>query len=108
MASSEAPETGEHAGPIETINESEQGISEIGLRESAQLEEPPLPPVLDDAAASQPVGQSKNKPAKRTVPTLQTASVKTGASGPPTPQVKKVYICVSSSLCMHDAFILQP
>ncbi|KAF8273914.1 hypothetical protein EI94DRAFT_1794937 [Lactarius quietus] len=94
MASSEAPETlvtnghvnyaseevdnsdirnGEHAGPIETINESEQGISEIGLRESAQLEEPPLPPVLDDAAASQP-----------------TASVKTGASGPPTPQVKKI------------------
>lgn len=101
MASSEAPETlvinghhaevedGGHTGSVETVNDSEQGVSEIGGGESAQPEEPVVSPVLDDAA----VGQSKNKPAiKRTVPTLQTASVKAGASGPPTPQVKKVYI----------------
>lgn len=111
MASSEVPETlvinghtnhaaeeagnsaihsGEHTGAVEPVNDSEHGISEIGLGESAQLEEPTVSPVLVDDAASQPVGQSKNKPTKRTVPTLQTASVKTGASGPPTPQVKKV------------------
>lgn len=127
MASSEAPETlvtnghvnhaeeeagisdkrnGEYTGPVEPVNDSEQGVSEIGPGESAQPEEPVVSPVLDDAAASQPVGQSKNKPAKRTVPTLQTASVK--ASGPPTPQVKKVCMRVSSSPCMHDAFTLQP
>ncbi len=111
MASSEAQETlainghlshaeeadnsdirnGEHAGPVEPVNDSEQGVSEIGLGQSAQLEEPAVSPVLDDAAASQPVGQSKDKPTKRTVPTLQTATVKTATPGPPTPQVKKVY-----------------
>ena len=99
---------GEHTGAVEPVNNSEHGISEIGLGESAQLEEPTVSPILADDAASQPVGQSKNKPAKRTVPTLQTASVKTGASGPPTPQVKKVCIRVSSSPCLHDAFPLQP
>jgi hypothetical protein len=120
MASSEVPETlvinghansdirnGENTGVVKLVNDSEHGISEIGLGESAQLEEPALSPVLVDDAASQPVDQSKNKP-KRTVPTLQTASVKTGASGPPTPQVKKVCVRVSSSPCLHDAFALQP
>ena len=114
MASSEAPETlatnghvnhaeeeagnsdkrnGEPTGSVEPVNDSEQGVSEIDPGESAQPEEPVVSPVLDDdAAASQPVSQSKNKPAKRTVPTLQTTSVK--ASGPPTPQVKKVYMRV--------------
>ncbi|KAH8998859.1 hypothetical protein EDB86DRAFT_2910538 [Lactarius hatsudake] len=77
---------GEHTGSVEPVNDSEQGVSEIGLGQSAQPEEPVVSPVLD---ASQPVGQSKDKPAKRTVPTLQTATAKT-ASGPPTPQVKKV------------------
>ena len=128
MASSEVPETlvinghanhtaeeagnsdirnGGHTGAVEPVNDSEHGISEIGLGESAQLEEPAVSPVLVDDAASQPVSQSKNKPTKRTVPTLQTA-VKTGASGPPTPQVKKVCIRVSSSPSLHDAFALQP
>jgi hypothetical protein len=121
MASSEAPETlvlnghhaeeeadisnGGHTGSVEPVNDSEQGVSEISGGESAQPEEPVVSPVLDDAA----VGQSKNKPTiKRTVPTLQTASVKAAASGPPTPQVKKVYIHVSSSPCMHDPLRFQP
>lgn len=78
---------GEHTGSVEPVNDSEQGVSEIGLGQSAQPEEPVVSPVLD---ASQPVGQSKDKPAKRTVPTLQTATAKTTASGPPTPQVKKI------------------
>ncbi|KAH9162764.1 hypothetical protein EDB89DRAFT_2024178 [Lactarius sanguifluus] len=78
---------GEHTGSVEPVNDSEQGVSEIGLGQSAQPEEPVVSPVLD---ASQPVGQSKDKPAKRTVPTLQTATAKTTVSGPPTPQVKKI------------------
>jgi hypothetical protein len=111
MASSEAQETinghvnhaeeeadnsdirnGEHpAGPVDPVNNSEEGVSKISLGQSAQLEELAVSPVLDDAAPSQPVGQSKGKPAQRAVPTLQTPTVKTAASGPPTPQVKKVY-----------------
>ncbi|KAH9039917.1 hypothetical protein EDB84DRAFT_1476973 [Lactarius hengduanensis] len=78
---------GEPTGSVEPVNDSEQGVSGIGLGQSAQPEEPVVSPVLD---ASQPVGQSKDKPTKRTVPTLQTATAKTTASGPPTPQVKKI------------------
>ena len=76
---------GEH-----TVNDSEDGVSKSSLGQSAQLEELAVSPILDTAAASQPGGQSKEKPTKRAAPALQTAAVKTAASGPPTPQVKKV------------------
>ncbi len=85
---------GEHPGHVEPGNDSEQGVSEF---DPAQLEESAVSPVLDDAAASQPVNRSKATPAERAVPTIQTA---TGviAAGPPTPQVKKVLTCSVNSL----------
>lgn len=81
---------GEPTGPVDPVNYSEEGVSKISLGQSAQLEDPAVSPVLDDATASQPVEQSKERPAKRAVPTLQAPTAKT-AAGPPTPQVKKVY-----------------
>ena len=86
---------------VQSTDRPEQDTPETGLEEagtaqheqlrSAQPEEMTAPPVLDDPPAAV---SSKHKftasPTKRPTPTVQTATTK-GASGPPTPQVKKVF-----------------
>ena len=86
---------------VQPTDRPEQDTPETGLEEagtaqheqlrSAQPEEVTAPPVLDDAPAAV---SSKQKltasPTKRPTPTVQTTTTK-GASGPPTPQVKKVF-----------------
>jgi hypothetical protein len=61
---------------------------------SVQPEETAVSPVLDNPPAGQSAASSKlkptNSPSKRPIPTVQTTATK-GASGPPTPQVKKVF-----------------
>jgi hypothetical protein len=61
---------------------------------SAQPEETAVSPVLDNPPAGQSAASSKlkptNSPSKRPIPAVQTTATR-GASGPPTPQVKKVF-----------------
>jgi hypothetical protein len=56
---------------------------------------------LDNPPAARPALSSKPKiaasPTKRPTPTVQTNATK-GASGPPTPQVKKVFTYFSAAL----------
>jgi hypothetical protein len=76
--------------------EQEQDTPEIGLEVAgtAQPEEITPSPVLDNPPAEKSALSSKYKltasPTKRPTPTVQTNTTK-GASGPPTPQVKKVF-----------------
>ena len=89
----------------EPADRPEQDIPGTGLEETAaaqheqlrsglaQPEETAASPVLDTPPAVQSAASSKLKPTtsptKRPTPTVQTTATK-GASGPPTPQVKKV------------------
>ena len=89
---------------VDPTDRPEQDTPEIGLEgagtaqheqlRSAQPEEITVPPVLDNPPAAQSAVSSKHKltasPTKRPAPTVQTNTTK-GASGPPTPQVKKVF-----------------
>ena len=89
---------------VEPTDRPEQDTPETGLEDagtpqheqlrSAQPEEITPSSVLDNPPAAQSAVSSKLKPTasptKRPTPTVQTTGTK-GASGPPTPQVKKVF-----------------
>ena len=89
---------------VEPTDRPDQDTPETGLEDagtsqheqlrSAQPEEITASSVLDNPPAAQSAVSSKLKltasPAKRPTPTVQTTGTK-GASGPPTPQVKKVF-----------------
>lgn len=89
-------------GPSPVEPTPEQNIPATGLEEAgaeqlrsglAQPEETAVSPVSDKPLVVQSAASSKQKPTtsptKRPTPTVQTTTTK-GASGPPTPQVKKV------------------
>jgi hypothetical protein len=94
------------SSPVEPADRPEQGIPEPGLEGagttqheqlrsgSAQPGETAASPVLDKPPPAQSAASLKHKPTtsstKRLTPTVQTTITK-GASGPPTPQVKKVF-----------------
>jgi hypothetical protein len=94
------------ASPVEPTARPGQDIPATGLEEAAtaqheqlrsgvaQPEEAAASPVLDKPPVVQSAASSKQKPTtsltKRPPPTVQTTTTK-GASGPPTPQVKKVF-----------------
>ena len=89
---------------VDPTDRPEQDTPEIGLEvagtaqheqlRSAQPEEITGSPVLDNPPAEKSAVSLKYKltasPTKRPTPTVQTNTTK-GASGPPTPQVKKVF-----------------
>lgn len=76
------------------IRPEEAGTAQHEQLRSAQPEEITASPVLDNPPAAQSAVSLKHKltasPTKRPTPTVQTTATK-GASGPPTPQVKKVF-----------------